>query len=261
MGYKLLDDEKSPFLNSNTIKEARNNSVQSNDVMTVSGFANKTITLILITSMVTIGLLCFGQDYLEYASSASLVGGITGLILAVIMMIKKSSSTYLASPYAACEGLFLWGFVSFVEKYYPGVAINALFATIALLLSVGISYKIGLIKVNERFLSIFKIMTFGVIGYIAIGFVTSLFFSDSAFYSNVFSLNSSGLIGIGLSLFLIFWGSMSLVIDLYQAENLAQNRAEKSYEWYCSVCVLITVVYLYIEITKLLIRLKSFMDE
>ncbi len=138
------------------------------------------------------------------------------------------------------------------------MALQALLATIALLAAVSIAYKTGMIKVNAVFMSAFKIMSFGFIGLLILNIITMFVFKDLG--HQLFSLTGSGFIGIGITLFLLAYGSFSLVLDIATAEQGELSGADKDFEWYCAVSFLITVVYIYIQMLRLFVQIAATMN-
>lgn len=257
----VLSRSGSPVFNEQVISDAARNVARgSQETMTVSGVVNKTglLTLVLLATIVVLMALPFENLTMAAYGTASTVSGLVGLGLVLAMCFKKDLARYIAFPYAVTEGVFLWALVSVVEIAYSGIAFKALGATVILLASVSLSYKMGFIKVNDTFLSVFKVATIAAFALILLNVITAFVFKDIGY--KLFGLDVSGgfgLIAIGITVFLILWGSMSLVIDINTAETGEQEGAPKDFEWYCSVSILITMVYLYIQILKLLIQIAN----
>ena len=253
MAFNLISKSGSPVLTSQTLDAARDYDFSDNnrETMTMSGFSNKLIMLVAITAIIAMALV----NVLDVGSSVMLssVSAIVGFILVLVMSIKPNTAPYIAVPYAVAEGCFLSGVVLYAETLLPGVAFNALLGTLALLVATVVCYRTGLIKVNEKFLSIFKFAVAGSFVYVILGLVSS-FFMQSV-YEGLFSWTKGGLLGIGVCILLIVFGAMSLVLDLFLVEDGIQRGLPKSYEWYCSMSILVTVVYIYVKILELIIRI------
>ena len=245
MAFNLISKSGSPVLTSQTLDAARDYDFSDNnrETMTMSGFSNKLIMLVAITAIIAMALV----NVLDVGSSVMLssVSAIVGFILVLVMSIKPNTAPYIAVPYA--------GVVLYAETLLPGVAFNALLGTLALLVATVVCYRTGLIKVNEKFLSIFKFAVAGAFVYVILGLVSS-FFMQSV-YEGLFSWTKGGLLGIGVCILLIVFGAMSLVLDLFLVEDGIQRGLPKSYEWYCSMSILVTVVYIYVKILELIIRI------
>jgi uncharacterized YccA/Bax inhibitor family protein len=149
------------------------------------------------------------------------------------------------------EGLFLGGISAIFEMRYPGIVIQAVgltFGTLAMLL---LAYKSGLIKPTENF----RLMIFAATGGIALLYLVS--FVMNMFGSGIGFIHSNGLFGIGFSLFVVAIAALNLVLDFDFIEQSAEQGAPKYMEWYVALCLMITLVWLYLEILRLLAKLRS----
>ncbi len=248
----------SPYLNSDVISKVAKTGVStSTKPMTVAGAVTKTAYLTVTTIVSAFALAALDLGSMNYGIAS--VSGIVGLILVIAMVFSPKIAKYIAFPYAFCEGLFLSSLVMSIETHFPGAALNALFGTGALLVSVVLAYKTGMIKVNETFMSVFKVMSIAFVILLVIQVVTMFFFKDLG--NSLFSLTSSGLIGIGITLFLIIYGAFSLVMDIAVAEEGEASQADNDFEWYCAVSFLITVIYLYVQMLRLCVQLTSVLND
>ncbi len=250
----------SPYMNMDVINKASQNSSLSgadSGRMTVSGAVAKTAALSGVVAFCVLLPLFFDMSA-GGSNTLAAICGIAAIAMVIAMIFNQKIAKYIAIPYAVCEGLFISGLVLSINAYYPGVALEALLATVALLAAVSISYKTGLIKVNEVFMSTFKIMTFGFIGLLVLNILTIFVFKDLG--NQLFSLTGSGFIGIGVTLFLLVYGSFSLVLDIATAEQGELQGADKDFEWYCAVSLLITVVYIYIQMLRLFVQIAATMN-
>ena len=223
------------------------------DRMSLAGAVNKTGILLLLC-LVTASYVW--NRFFETGDPASiiewlLVGGIGGFIAAMIAMFKASAAGVLAPIYALLEGLFLGGISAIFEMKYPGIVIQAVgltFGTLAMLL---VAYKSGLIKPTENF----RLMIFAATGGIALLYLVS--FVMNMFGSGIGFIHSNGLFGIGFSLFVVAIAALNLVLDFDFIEQSAEQGAPKYMEWYGALCLMITLVWLYLEILRLLAKLRS----
>lgn len=247
----------SPILSDSSFETAARS--HSGTPMTVSGVLNKTFIMfgVLLVAMFTMFVM-FPND-IKLALNASIVSAIVGMVLSLIVTFKQDMAKILALPFAACEGVFLWGIVEFAESFFPGTAIKALVATVAVVGSTVVMYKTGIIRVGSTFMRVFKGMVVGVIVLVILSLVTR-FFMPAAFNS-VFSLTSSGWIGVGVSVFIIAFGVMSLIVDLDFAENGEQAKLPADYEWFIAFGLLLSVVTIYVEMLKLMIRLYMMFND
>lgn len=236
-----------PVLSQNVIERER---VLDSEPMTVNGAINKTFILfgfLLIGSLAVWNL--FFQGYSDKVTMLTMVGAIGGLISAFVYIATKNP--IVAGIYATLEGLALGGFSAMIEKAYPGIAIQAVSATLIVLFSMLFLYRIGAIKCTDKFRSVLFISTFSILGIYIINFIGSFF------GMHVPQIFTSSLIGIGFSLIVVVIASLNLIIDFDFIERGAQQMIGKSYEWYGAFGLMVTLVWLYIEILNLLAKLRD----
>lgn len=249
----------SPYFNEEVIRKNSSGAYGNYAVqekMTSSGAMTKTAILSAVVAVSVFLPQIFELGNMSHGLAAGC--GILGFIMVLVMVFKPEVAKYIAFPYAVCEGLFISSLVLIANSLYPGVAFEALIATVALLAAVGVSYKTGLIKVNEVFMSAFKLMSIAFLCLLLLNVVTIFFFKDVG--TQLFSLTQSGLIGIGITLFMLVYGSFCLVLDLATMEQGEASGANKDFEWYCAVSLLITIVYIYIHMLRLLIQIAATMN-
>ena len=221
--------------------------------MTVQGAVNRTGILLALT------LLTAGWTWNLYMATGDPAtvtpwlwgGALGGLALALVTVFKKQWAPLTAPIYALLEGLFLGGISAIFEMQYPGIVIQAVgltFGTLAMLL---VAYKTGLIKPTENF----RLMIFAATGGIALLYLVS--FVMNMFGSGIGFIHSNGLFGIGFSLFVVAIAALNLVLDFDFIEQSAEQGAPKYMEWYGALCLMITLVWLYLEILRLLAKLRS----
>ena len=223
-------------------------------VMSVRGTINKFgfLFLMVLASAAFVWHAYYqGQNVMPY-----LWGGmIGGLILALVIIFKRSWAGFLAPLYGLVEGLFI-GAISaiineaFIESY-PGIIMQAVALTFGTAISMFLLYNFGVIKATERFKSIIFTATAGIGIFYLIALGLRMFGIDIPF------LHEGGLMGIGFSLFVIAIAALNLIIDFDMIEKGAEMGAPKYMEWYCAFGLLVTIVWLYIEILRLLSKLGS----
>jgi uncharacterized YccA/Bax inhibitor family protein len=184
----------------------------------------------------------------------SIACGLTYLVLGLIISFKPLSAQYLATPAVTVQGVTL-GLISMLfDARYHGIASMALMAT----LSVGVvswaAYSAGMIKPTQRFISIVQIATISVAVLYAVNFALAMFVPGNPlngfFYSN-------SLLSIGFSLLMIGLASANLVVDYAQADSLIEQRAPRAFAWIAAWAVTVTLIWLYIEVLRLLAKLNS----
>jgi len=251
-----------PALGEKTFSEAR--SAASGAVMTVQGVVNRTALLlfILIAAAVWVwkifadaGGMSGNVELLPVAAQAVMLyiwgGLIGGLVLALVTIFAKRAAFITAPAYALCEGLFIGGISAFLESQFHGIALQAAGLTFGTLFILLLVYSLGIIKATENF----KLGVIAATGGIALVYVATIilgFFGVGVPY-----IHGSGTIGIAFSVFVVVIAALNLVLDFDFIERGAAAGAPKYLEWYGAFGLLVTLVWLYIEILRLLAKLRS----
>ena len=219
--------------------------------MTISGAATKT--------MILLGL-CFGAAAMTWGMVAGqnmqgavpwMIGGVVaGLIFGLATSFKPTWAPVTAPLYALAEGLFLGGLSAMYEAQFHGIVFQALLATFGTTFSLLIAYQFGIIKATENF----KLGVFAATGGIALMYLAMMLMS--MFGMNV-SIMSMGWLGIGISVVVVIVAAMNLVLDFDYIEQAAQNGAPKYCEWYAAYGLMVTLVWLYVEILRLIAMLAG----
>lgn len=241
-----------PALNANTFDQFHEMSSADSTQMTIRGTANKTMILLGLA----IGTACLTWSQVAQGNMASampwMIGGaISGFVLALIISFKADWAPVLAPLYALAEGLFLGGISAVIDAQYPGVALQAIGLTFGTMFTLLIAYQTGLIRATENF----KLGVFAATGGIALVYLTSIVLGF--FGMSVPLIHSTGPWGIAFSAFVVVIAAMNLVLDFDFIEQAAKNGAPKSAEWYGAFGLMVTLVWLYIEILRLLAKLNS----
>lgn len=241
-----------PALNANTFRGLEYTADRAN-AMTIQGTVNKTALLLLfllLTSSWTWNKFFEAGDPAAVGSWI-MVGALGGFVVALATVFKKTWAPMTAPLYAALEGLFLGG-VSFIfEVKFPGIVIQAVGLTFGTLFCLLMAYKSGLIKATENF----KLGVVAATGGIALVYVISMILGF--FGVQIPMIHGSGIIGIGFSLFVVVIAALNLVLDFDFIENGAQAGAPKYMEWYAAFGLMVTLIWLYIEILRLLAKLRE----
>jgi uncharacterized YccA/Bax inhibitor family protein len=181
-----------------------------------------------------------------------MLGGlIGGFVMVLITVFKKEWSMVTTPIYALLEGLFLGGISAIFEAQYPGIVIQAIALTFGTMFCLLVAYTSRLIKVTQNF----RLGIAAATGGIFLIYLVS--FGLSFFGINIPYIHESGLVGIGFSLFVVVIAALNLVLDFDFIENGAERGAPKYMEWYGAFGLMVTLVWLYIEILRLLSKLRS----
>jgi uncharacterized YccA/Bax inhibitor family protein len=227
----------------------RSMAVPGMDTMTVKGTLNRfgfLFLMVMASSFYVWNEASVGNSVQGYI----LTGGIGGFILALILIFKQQWAQYLAPAYALLEGLLVGGISSVYNnafaKIAPGIVMQAVVLTFGTALAMFALYKFGIIRATERFKSILFAAMGGIMVFYLITFVLSLFDVE------IPMMHQGSLMSIGISLVIVVVAAMSLILDFDRIEQGSAMGAPKYMEWFCAFGLLVTLVWLYIEILRLL---------
>jgi len=239
-----------PALTKNTF---RNLTYSNTNKMTLEGTVNKTalaLLLLIFSAMYTWNLNT------ENATPFLFIGMFGGFIIAIATHFKKSWAPITTPIYAILKGFALGVISRIYNDYlgYPGIVEQAIFLTFGILFCLLFAYKTRIIQPTENF----KLGVFAATGGIFIvylsSFIYSIFTGDSF---GVFNPQNGSLMSIGISIFIVIIASLNLVLDFDFIEEASENGAPKYMEWYGAFGLLVTLVWLYLEILRLLAKLNS----
>ncbi|MDD4165696.1 MAG: Bax inhibitor-1/YccA family protein [Endomicrobiaceae bacterium] len=177
---------------------------------------------------------------------------IVSFVLAIVTVFKKNISPWTSPVYAFLEGLFLGVITLIFEKSYPGIAVNAIFLTISVLFCMLFAFKAGYIRATNKFYAVVGVSTFAIMLLYIVNLVISLFGG-----AGIPFLYSSSTFGILFSIFVVIIASLNLIIDFDIIQKGAMSGAPKYMEWYGGFALMITLVWLYLEILRLLTKLRN----
>ena len=175
------------------------------------------------------------------------------MIVAIITIFKKTWAPITVPLYAILEGLLLGSISYMYGQMYEGIVLNAIILTVSILVSLLLVYKSGYIKVTENF----KLGVAAATGGIALVYLFSIFGSFFGINISFLDPNNGSLMSIGASLFIVIIASLNLVMDFDFIEEGAKKGAPKYMEWFGAFGLLVTLVWLYLEILRLLSKLNS----
>lgn len=221
--------------------------------MTVSGTINKTFLLLLLT-LGTASLtwsMYFGQGNPAAIQGLMFGGAIGGFIAALVTIFKPKWSAVTAPIYALLEGLFLGAISAMYESQFGGITTQAVLLTLCVTgIMLGL-YRTGTIKVTEKF----RMGVAGATGGIALMYMMSWIFSF--FGVSIPFIHGNGIIGIGISLVIVGVAALNLVLDFDFIEKGAQAGAPRYMEWFGAFGLMVTLVWLYLELLRLLSKINS----
>lgn len=234
-----------PVLKENTFKQM--DQLSGSSSMTINGTVNKCFALLILC------ILAATISWRDEADQSSLfgfvvAGGLSGLVLAIVTAFKKAWSPITAPLYALAQGLMLGAVSSMYEMQYPGIVMNAVFYTFATLAALLFAYKSKIIKATENF----KLGVVSATGAIALVYFASFILSFLGIKMPF--LHDSSMLGIGISIFIVIVAALNLVLDFDFIEKGAKQQAPKYMEWYGAFGLIVTLVWLYLEILRLLAK-------
>ena len=220
--------------------------------MTLQGSINKSFLLLVV---LLAGAFWPWSQYLStgalsVVSTSVLIGAVGGLVLGIIISFKATTAPYLAIPYAGLQGLAMGGLSAVLERRYPGIAIQAVGLTFGVLAVLLVAYSMRLIRVTQQF----RAIVVGATGAIALLYLVTLVLG--LFHINVPVLNDSSPLGIIVSLVICGVAALNLVLDFDLIESGVARGAPRYMEWYCAFGLLVTLVWLYMEMLRLLSKIR-----
>ena len=226
----------------------------SSETMTLKGTLNKFGFMLL---------MLMGSAYYswkEFAGGGNVqplmwTGLIGGLVIALVIIFKKEWAGYLAPLYALMEGLFLGAISAIYNEAFaakaPNIIMNAVGLTFGTAIAMYFLYSFKIIKATEKFKSVVITATMGIAIFYLIAMVVRMFGIDMAF------LHEGSLLGIGISLFIVAIAALNLILDFDMIEQGTAAGAPKYMEWYGAFGLMVTIVWLYLEMLRLLSKLSS----
>jgi len=215
--------------------------------MSLQGMINKTGILLL---------LCLGAAAFAWSQPAlrglCLYGGlIGGLIFCMVGLFKPATTPFTAPLYAVLEGLCLGALSQVIDRRFPGIALNAMLLTFGVLGIMLLLYTTRTIRVTSGLVKGIMAATLAVMLVYVVDIVLNIF------GAHVPLLNESGPLGIGISLVIVGIAAFNLLIDFATVEESVNRGAPKYMEWYCGMALLVTLVWLYLELLRLLSKLRG----
>ena len=220
--------------------------------MTLEGTTTKSLLLI--------GLVVFSASFtwtqvlggnVGIVVPAMVVGLLGGLVVALVTVFKPRVSPYTAPLYAVLEGLALGAISALYQARFKGLPVQAVALTAMVFVAMMVLYRTGLVRATERFRTGVIAATLGIMLVYVLTIVLSLFGVRVPY------IHDNGMVGIGFSLFVVGIASLNLILDFDLIERGVQERAAKYMEWYGAFALLVTLVWLYLEMLRLLAKLQS----
>lgn len=227
--------------------------VYEGEPMTISGAINKTLTLLaLVTVSAGYSWYLMASGFTDKASMLCLGGAVAGFILALVIIFSRGRLAPVLSPfYAIGEGFFIGGISSFFEATYSGIVMQAVAGTLAALLSMLLLYRAKVIQCTDKFRAVLFTAT------MSIGVIYLIQIIASLFGRGIPQIFTSSAIGIGFSVVVVLIAAFNLIVDFDFIEKGAENMLPKAFEWYGAFGLMVTLIWLYLEILRLLAKLAD----
>lgn len=218
--------------------------------LTVNGVMNKTGLLFAVL------LIAFGYTWHLYNSGTqtmtiATIAAIAGFILALIIIFGKMATPFLIIPYAACQGLFLGGISAFYEASFPGIVMQAALLTLTCFFAILFAYKMNIIRYSPGFAKFLMVAILGIVLAYVVSFIGGFFGMPLKF------LHDSSPLSIGISIFIVIIATLSFVIDFEAINQASQQNVAKKQEWYFAFSLMVSLVWLYLEVLRLLSKLRG----
>lgn len=242
-----------PMLKDQTFRQGRT-VADAAGAMTIQGAVNKTVILLflaLLTAGYTWGKFFESGMNVSVVMPFLWVGIIGGLIAAVVTAFKQQWAAITGPIYALLQGLFLGSISAFLEAQFPGIVIQAVGLTFGTMFVMLFLYKSRIIKVTEKF----RMGVFAATGAIFLIYLVTMVLGF--FGVNVPYIHEAGLFGIGFSVVVVIIAALNLVLDFDLIERGAEAGAPRYMEWFAAFALMVTLVWLYIEILRLIAKLRS----
>lgn len=247
-----------PALKDNTFLDLGSGTLVQGDAgaMTLNGAVNKTAILLVLTLAGALFTWAQFSAAMAAGNPGAVMpyvwgGAIGGFIVALVTIFKKTWSPYTAPAYAVLEGLFLGAVSAMFELRFPGIVMQAVGLTFGTLAALLLAYRSGLIKATENF----KLGVVAATGGIFLIYLAS--FVLGFFGIQMPMIHSNGTVGILFSVGVVVIAALNLVLDFDFIEQGAANQAPKYMEWYGAFGLMVTLVWLYLEVLRLLMKVNS----
>jgi len=243
-----------PALSEKAFKDISSMSTNYAESMTLRGTLNKFGFMLL---MLLSSAFYSWKEFTDGGNVTPLIwiGLIGGLVVALVITFKKEWAPYLAPAYGLLEGLFLGAISAYYNEAFatkaPGIVMNAVGLTFGTAIAMYFLYSFKIIKATEKFKSVIIMATAGIAVFYLISMVVGMFGIHMAF------LHEGSLMGIGFSLVVVTIAALNLILDFDMIEQGTIAGAPKYMEWYCAFGLMVTIVWLYLEILRLLSKLSD----
>jgi uncharacterized YccA/Bax inhibitor family protein len=219
--------------------------------MTLTGVINRSILLLLLVAGTAAGVWTYSNSHPSAIYPMVMVGTLGGFVVAMVTTFKRDWAPFTAPVYAVLQGVFIGGISLVMEQRFPGLVLQAVLLTFGVMFALLAAYQSRIIRPSETFKSVIVGATFGIVVVYLISMVLQLFF-----HTGIPLIHDSGPVGIIFSLVVVGIAALNLVLDFDFIENGVASGAPKWMEWYAAFSLTVTLVWLYIEVLRLLAKMR-----
>jgi uncharacterized YccA/Bax inhibitor family protein len=219
--------------------------------MTLTGVINRSILLLLLVAGTAAGVWTYSNSHPSAIYPMVMVGTLGGFVVAMVTTFKRDWAPFTAPVYAVLQGVFIGGISLVMEQRFPGLVLQAVLLTFGVMFALLAAYQSRIIRPSETFKSVIVGATFGIVVVYLISMVLQLFF-----HTGIPLIHDSGPVGIIFSLVVVGIAALNLVLDFDFIENGVASGAPKWMEWYAAFGLTVTLVWLYIEVLRLLAKMR-----
>jgi len=219
--------------------------------MTLTGVINRSILLLLLVAGTAAGVWTYSNSHPSAIYPMVMVGTLGGFVVAMVTTFKRDWAPFTAPVYAVLQGVFIGGISLVMEQRFPGLVLQAVLLTFGVMFALLAAYQSRIIRPSETFKSVIVGATFGIVVVYLVSMVLQLFF-----HTGIPLIHDSGPVGIIFSLVVVGIAALNLVLDFDFIENGVASGAPKWMEWYAAFSLTVTLVWLYIEVLRLLAKMR-----
>jgi uncharacterized YccA/Bax inhibitor family protein len=219
--------------------------------MTLTGVVNRSILLLLLVAGTSAGVWTYSSSHPSAIYPAVMVGALGGFVVAMATSFKRNWAPITSPIYAVLEGLFIGGISLVMEQRFPGLVLQAVLLTFGVMFALLAAYQSRIIRPSQTFKAVIVGATFGIVIVYLVSMSLQLFF-----HVGIPLITDNGPIGIIFSLVVVGIAALNLVLDFDFIENGVASGAPKWMEWYAAFALTVTLVWLYIEILRLLSKMR-----
>lgn len=225
------------------------------DQATYKGITLKTVFLLFI-SVIVAAVMAFALPTIlannptVYVTTL-VISSIVGFISVMVGRLSERKAKYASVIYSVCEGLFLGSLSFLAELAVPGAVTTAVFTTLVLFSVMLVLFGTGVMKVGSKFRTICFGLTLGALGIMLVMGILSMFIADYAQYLTIIII---------IEAFLLFYGVITLSLNFAEAQNVVERGASKNAEWSVALGLMVSIVYIYVEVIRLIILLAQRKD-